>query len=137
VRNFNEGTDYLILNGLVGLTTTRKLFHWPCAQAEADVDPTATFVGGQCVQVGSTVVTTGTLSSANRVVDAGAVDLTALASGSVKSVVGTTKTPGSGALYLAIQDINGGAAVNAATQGPIIVDDLSYAFFYLASGSAV
>jgi hypothetical protein len=135
MRNFNEGMDYLTNHGLLGLVTASTLFVWTCAQQESDVDPTATYVGGQCVQVGAVVITCGSLTSANRIIDLGAADFTALASGSVKSVVVTTKTPGSGALLLAIQNINAGSAVDAATQGPIIVDDLKIELAYLVSGS--
>ena len=133
--NFNEGVDYLNIHGLSGLATASTMFTWTCAQQESDVDPTATYVGGQCVQVGSNPITCGSLTSSNRIIDLGTSDYTAQNTGSPKSVVATTKTPGSGALLTWIQNINAGSAVNLATQGPLVVDDWKIEDAYLVSGS--
>jgi hypothetical protein len=106
VLDFNEGVDYTVNHGLLNLVTASTLFAWLCAQCEADVDPTATYVGGQCVQVGTTVITAGSLTSSSRNVDLGVLDFTAAATGTPRSVVVSTKTPGSGALLLAAQDLS-------------------------------
>jgi len=134
LRNFAEGMDALVNSGLDGLPTANKLYIWLCSQAEADV--TAATVLAGLTKVGTTVAGKTGLSSSSRVVDLGSADFSAETSGSVKSVVVSTDDPGTaGSKALAIQDLNGGTAINLATATGLIVDDLSIQIGYLASGT--
>ena len=134
MKNFDEGTDALLNDGLAGLATADTLHAWLAAEAEADVTPTS--VLADLTQVGTTVVAAGTLASASRIIDLGELDFSAETSGSVKSVVVSTDDPGNaGAKILAIQDLDGGSAIDLATASGLIVDDLSIEVGYLASGS--
>ena len=134
MRNFNEGVDVLLNNGLDGLTVANKLWAWMCSShAEADVTPTN--VKADLTKVGTAIGVTGR-SSASRIIDLGALDFSATVTGTAKSVVVSTDDPANaGAKLVAIQDLNGGAAVDLAAVNGVIVDDLSIAVDYLVSGS--
>lgn len=136
MRNVAEGWDYLMIHGLAGLPVASQLQAILVTQAEADITPD-TSTHTSLTQVGTTVVAAAALTSSSRIVNLGALDFSAVGDAStVKAVAVLTDTPANSGKLVAIQDLNGGAALGSgAATGGVIIDGLSIKDGYLASGS--
>lgn len=130
MRNFNEGINSLINVGLDGLTEANKLYVWLCDLAESDLGPTDVLASATHTS-GTTVLNVTGLTCSARTVDLGGPFSFPEVVGSPKSVAISTKAPTTGgSLLVAVQDINAGAVLNLATNGPVSVDALSILFAY-------
>lgn len=130
MRNANEGTDFLVIRGLLGLPTTSTLFAILIDQQESDLDPTLTF--SAITQTAATATKTiFTLTSASRIIDLGSLQWAETTPTTSRSIAILTRAPGGTTpLVLAYQNLTDGSAWNCPTLGPPIVPGLSVRFGY-------
>lgn len=134
MENFDEGMKVLIENGLDGLPTANKLWAFLCNDNEAAVSATTVKAGVTQTAATSALSVTG-LSVTTRILDLGVLDWSAATVGSPKSVVVCTADPAGATKIIAMQDINGGSAIDLAAGPGVVVDDLAFRFSFFISGT--